>query len=143
MNYFNTLTEPQKFCKFWFLKSILRFSSMLKYCFTTTKVLTNVIQITIKTNKSLQAQLHLESQYFPTPVRTHSSAPLYPSALPYPVAPPSMPHPSAHVYPSLSDYMGLDLTPEVIAANMPEYVATVAIQPPVSSLLYIVSLRGL
>lgn len=47
-----------------------------------------------------------------------------------------MPTPSAHVYPSLSDYMGLDLTPEVIAANMPEYVATVAIQPPVSSLQY-------
>lgn len=39
-----------------------------------------------------------------------------PSApLPYPITP------AAQMYPALNDYMGLELTPEVIAANMPEY----------------------
>lgn len=29
--------------------------------------------------------------------------------------------PSAHVYPALGDYMGLELSSDVIARNMPEY----------------------
>ena len=44
-----------------------------------------------------------------------------PSApLPYPVTPTG----NSSMYPALNEYMGLELTPEVIAANMPEYSAT-------------------
>lgn len=35
----------------------------------------------------------------------------------------------AHLYPSLGDYMGLEFTDEVIAANMPEYLAVSQVQP--------------
>ncbi|KAG8288497.1 hypothetical protein J6590_016620 [Homalodisca vitripennis] len=89
-----------------------------------------------------QAQYQLESQYYNAPAAqpaavSYPSAPLYPSSLPYPVAPSPISQQSTPyamnapvVYPSLSDYMGLELTPEVIAANMPEYVGTVALQPP-------------
>lgn len=43
---------------------------------------------------------------------------------------PSGPSPSdAHVYPSLGHYMGLELSQDVIALNMPEYqVQTVSLQ---------------
>lgn len=41
-----------------------------------------------------------------------------PSYGPPPAAPSA---PSAHVYPSLGNYMGLELSSEVIAQNMPEY----------------------
>ncbi|XP_046680004.1 syntenin-1-like [Homalodisca vitripennis] len=61
-----------------------------------------------------------------TPPLSRTLSPLPPylsSPLPYAMNAPV-------VYPSLSDYMGLELTPEVIAANMPEYVGTVALQPP-------------
>lgn len=37
-----------------------------------------------------------------------------------PESAPSAP-PSAHMYPALGDYMGLELSPQVIALNMPEY----------------------
>lgn len=41
---------------------------------------------------------------------------------PYNSAPPAITYPSAgHVYPGLADYMGLELSSEVIALNMPEY----------------------
>ena len=42
-------------------------------------------------------------------------------SLPYPSAPqPALPSGSA--YPTLGDYMGLELTEDVIRANMPEYL---------------------
>lgn len=44
--------------------------------------------------------------------------------LPYPTQYPSMPVPEGSnqaVYPSLGDYMGLELSESVLAANMPEY----------------------
>jgi len=106
----------------------------------------------LKVDQLCKAQLHLESQYHPHPAYgvtpaqpavSYPSAPLYPSIDPSPLPYPTnghaspLPYPvtpthsvSASVYPSLADYMGLELTPEVIAANMPEYVATVAVQPP-------------
>lgn len=59
----------------------------------------------------LQAQVQAESQYVaPIPIEsTTPSAPTYvPSA-------PRM------LYPSLGDYMGLELNEETIAQNMPEY----------------------
>lgn len=59
----------------------------------------------------MQAQIQAESQYVaPIPIEsTTPSAPIYvPSA-------PSM------LYPSLGDYMGLELNEETIAQNMPEY----------------------
>ncbi len=42
------------------------------------------------------------------------------SSLPYPIHPESAA--SAPVYPGLGDYMGMELTEEVIRANMPEYL---------------------
>lgn len=47
----------------------------------------------------------------------HQAAPSYslPPAAPMPSAP------SAHVYPALGEYMGLELSSDVIAVNMPEY----------------------
>lgn len=53
----------------------------------------------------------------PPPYPTGTISPSAP--LPYPVAPPT-----SNMYPALTEYMGLELTPEVIAANMPEYSAT-------------------
>ncbi|KAK4319152.1 hypothetical protein Pmani_009886 [Petrolisthes manimaculis] len=45
--------------------------------------------------------------------------------LPYPLqpakAPPPPPH-LEHLYPALDDYMGLEFTQEILAANMPEYL---------------------
>lgn len=62
---------------------------------------------------TLQAQIQAESQqYVPSiPIEsTVPSAPIYiPSA------------PSGMLYPSLGDYMGLELNEETIAQNMPEY----------------------
>lgn len=53
------------------------------------------------------------------------AAPPPPSYGPPTVAPSA---PSSHVYPALGDYMGLELSSDVIAQNMPEYqVQTVRI----------------
>ena len=38
-----------------------------------------------------------------------------------PAAPMPASAPSAHMYPALGDYMGLELSSDVIARNMPEY----------------------
>ncbi|XP_042891403.1 syntenin-1-like [Penaeus japonicus] len=52
------------------------------------------------------------------------------AAPPYPLHPPEASKNSlAHLYPSLGDYMGLEFTDEVIAANMPEYLAVAQVQP--------------
>lgn len=50
-------------------------------------------------------------------------------APPYPLHPPQAPKGLEHLYPTLDDYMGLEFTQEVIAANMPEYLP-VAQRPP-------------
>lgn len=84
-----------------------------------------------------QAQIQLESQYY-TPPLPHAPHSMYPSItqeavpvasapLPYSLSPQS----STVLYPSLNDYMGLELTPEMIASNMPEYSAVVAVHTPV------------
>merc|ERR1711988_825178 len=51
-----------------------------------------------------------------------ASAPVQapPQALPYPVA--SQPSLASSAYPTLGDYMGLELSEDVIRANMPEYL---------------------
>jgi len=61
----------------------------------------------------LQAQIQAESQYVaPIPIEsTIPSAPAY-----------SVPSAPNMLYPSLGDYMGLELNEETIAQNMPEYV---------------------
>lgn len=55
-------------------------------------------------------------------------------------APPSLSRPApsapAHVYPALGDYMGLELSSDVIAMNMPEYQVQV---PMVSRTLFAIS----
>lgn len=48
----------------------------------------------------------------------HQAAPMYSHP---PAAPMVASAPSAHVYPALGDYMGLELSSDVIAMNMPEY----------------------
>jgi len=63
------------------------------------------------TNILFQAQHQVENAY-------PGQSPSAPS-LPYPI------HPNTGIYPSLSEYMGLELSPAVLAANMPEYVASV------------------
>lgn len=69
----------------------------------------------MKVDHMIKAQMQVESQYFvPTP----------PSILPEPVAPSAPTYdssPSGPVYPSLRDYMGLELGSETVANNMPEY----------------------
>lgn len=56
----------------------------------------------------------------------HQAPPSYQAISRAPV--PSAP---AHVYPALGDYMGLELSADVIARNMPEYqVQTVSIKLP-------------
>ena len=59
----------------------------------------------------LQAQIQAESQYV-APISIESTAPSAPTFVP---SAPSM------LYPSLGDYMGLELNEETIAQNMPEY----------------------
>lgn len=78
----------------------------------------------MKVDHLMKAQEQLNNQINPTPVQYDVS----PSApLPYPTVSPSAPLPypitpvNSNMYPALNDYMGLELTPEVIAANMPEY----------------------
>lgn len=52
------------------------------------------------------------------------------SAPPYPLHPPQgQPKGLEHMYPALDEYMGLEFTQEIIAANMPEYLP-VAQRPP-------------
>lgn len=64
-----------------------------------------------------------------------------PQAAPSPMysLPPAAPSaPSAHVYPSLGNYMGLELSADVIAQNMPEYqVQTVSTYlPSISKMIF-------
>ncbi|KAH0947277.1 hypothetical protein HN011_011474 [Eciton burchellii] len=65
----------------------------------------------MKVDHMMKAQAQAESQYVPPPI----SGPEIPSA---PIYVPSTP---AVLYPSLGDYMGLELNEETIAQNMPEY----------------------
>lgn len=72
--------------------------------------------------------MQAESQYF---------APS-PSILPEPVAPSAPvydPSPSGPIYPSLGDYMGLELSNQMISNNLPEY--TVSTQTNVSLNIYL------
>lgn len=63
----------------------------------------------MKVDHMMKAQLQAEAQYNVPPQRLEDvpSAPAY--------------NPSAIMYPSLGEYMGLELTEEMIAENMPEY----------------------
>ncbi|KAK1121962.1 hypothetical protein K0M31_009811 [Melipona bicolor] len=65
----------------------------------------------LKVDHMIKAQIQTESQYNVPPIaqeQTNPSAPVYNAF-------------SSALYPSLGDYMGLELTEEVIAQNMPEY----------------------
>lgn len=57
------------------------------------------------------------------------AAPRYQAPPPYALSPAlASPSAPAHVYPALGEYMGLELSSDVIAQNMPEYrVQTVSI----------------
>ena len=63
----------------------------------------------MKVDHMMKAQLQAEAQYNVPPQRLED----VPSAPGY--------NPSAIMYPSLGEYMGLELTEEMIAENMPEY----------------------
>lgn len=65
----------------------------------------------MKVDHMMKAQLQAESQYVPS-VPIESVAPSAPTYVP---SAPNM------LYPSLGDYMGLELNEETIAQNMPEY----------------------
>lgn len=74
----------------------------------------------MKVDHMMKAQIQVESQHFvqqPSILPEHTT----PSALAYNSSP------SAPIYPSLGDYMGLELSNGTIANNMPEYA--VSIQP--------------
>lgn len=49
--------------------------------------------------------------------------------LPYPLQPPHANDKFSHLYPALGEYMGLEFTPEILAANMPEYMPVAIPQP--------------
>lgn len=65
----------------------------------------------MSTEITLQAQVQAESQYV-------ASVPIESTA---PSAPTYVPSAPGMLYPSLGDYMGLELNEETIAQNMPEY----------------------
>nr|XP_018902322.1 PREDICTED: syntenin-1-like [Bemisia tabaci]XP_018902323.1 PREDICTED: syntenin-1-like [Bemisia tabaci] len=81
-----------------------------------------------QSNNTHYGQVHHAS----APSAPLSTAPMYPTletqsagenGLPYPVAP-TLPPPyvsgSTHLYPTLDDYMGLDVSPEALSQNMPK-----------------------
>ena len=67
-------------------------------------------------------------------------APETEGSLPYPVHAPESAYPVSQtstfgpVYPGLANFMGLELTEDVIRANMPEYLLP-AVRPPVSRII--------
>ena len=65
----------------------------------------------MKVDHMMKAQLQAEAQYNAPPLRLEDAAPSAPAYNPS----------SAIMYPSLGEYMGLELTEEMIAVNMPEY----------------------
>ena len=65
----------------------------------------------MKVDHMMKAQLQAEAQYNVPPQRLEDAAPSAPAYNPS----------SAIMYPSLGEYMGLELTEEMIAENMPEY----------------------
>lgn len=67
----------------------------------------------MKVDRLYQAQFQADAATLPGGQRLPTNNA---STLPYPVAP------SAPLYPSLADYMGLELSPAFIAENMPEYM---------------------
>ncbi|XP_077276535.1 syntenin-1 [Temnothorax americanus] len=67
----------------------------------------------MKVDRMMKAQIQAESQYVaPIPIQADLAAPSAPTYVP---SAPGM------LYPSLGDYMGLELNEETIAQNMPEY----------------------
>lgn len=83
-----------------------------------------------------QAQAQLANQIasqVPNAGRGAVTAPPAQHALPpYPLHPPQSQNKSdhlAHLYPALGDYMGLEFTPDILAANMPEYLPVATVQP--------------
>ncbi|XP_067217345.1 syntenin-1 [Linepithema humile] len=66
----------------------------------------------MKVDNMIKAQMQEESRYVVPPI---STGPVIPSAPTY------MPTAPSALYPSLGDYMGLELNEETIAQNMPEY----------------------
>lgn len=66
----------------------------------------------MKVDHMMKAQMQSEAHYTPPPV---SHGPAVPSAPAYDASSP------VSVYPSLADYMGLELSEEAIMQNMPEY----------------------
>ncbi|EZA54459.1 syntenin-1 isoform X2 [Ooceraea biroi] len=66
----------------------------------------------MKVDHLMKAQVQAESQYVVPPI---SAGPAIPSAPTY------VPSASTSLYPSLGDYMGLELNEETIVQNMPEY----------------------
>lgn len=70
----------------------------------------------MKFDQLARAQNQYEAQVAaPPPTATH----VYPTAPPTSMPMPAIENPA--MYPSLTDYMGLELSEAIIAANMPEY----------------------
>ncbi|XP_063611287.1 syntenin-1-like [Penaeus indicus] len=89
----------------------------------------------MKVDQMGRAQAQMVSEMMSAQVENNPTAPPaiagY-AAPPYPLHPPEaakQQNSLAHLYPSLGDYMGLEFTDEVIAANMPEYLAVAQVQP--------------
>nr|AEE65455.1 syntenin [Penaeus monodon] len=89
----------------------------------------------MKVDQMGRAQAQMVSEMISAQVENNPTAPPaiagYVSP-PYPLHPPEtakQQNSLAHLYPSLGDYMGLEFTDEVIAANMPEYLAVSQVQP--------------
>lgn len=98
-------------------------------------------------HKILQAQESAFAQYQQPAMQTIPSAPpsyhphgAYPDLAinasnggsPQPSAPSSVRGSTAELYPGLADFMGLELTEEMIAANMPEYLRSNQVAIPAS-----------
>ena len=73
-------------------------------------------------NTVFQEQNQILQSFTTPPNPTQTMSPQN-SSLPYPTSPPSnYGSPNSPVYPGLAEYMGLELSEDVIRANMPEYL---------------------
>ncbi|XP_066987561.1 LOW QUALITY PROTEIN: syntenin-1-like [Macrobrachium rosenbergii] len=84
----------------------------------------------MKVDQLGKAQVQLASQMANSGGGAATAPPTQHALPPYPLHPPESENKShlAHLYPALGDYMGLEFTHEIIAANMPEYLPVAVMQ---------------
>ena len=73
----------------------------------------------MKVDHMAKAQEHLVANMKAAGMTNSAPSAAAPSGLPYPAAHPAA---AAPVYPGLASFMGMELTEDVIRANMPEYL---------------------